>query len=633
MALPKKPPLLFTIGTAVLLIGGGAIAYWGLSWQRFFAESLPTGAKAIPETATVTLSLSTNPEQWRQLRQFGTPATQADFDQQLAQWRDRWFTQYGLSFQTHLAPWVGDEVTIALLPTALAEGEQEDVLIPRENHQIVLLPIADREAAQDVMTDFLASESGPVDAADSTATDATEDAPNNGIDQAGEAADQDKPSDQTEYRGVTLTRYDPSAEDAPAIGPETAAEGAVWMGLLGTELVLVADDMGAAEQAIDAYKGGRTIADLPGYGRAFEQTEWGDPFGKLYVSVPAATQFLAQASQPAIPPAVLSGFQASRGLVATVDLASQGIQIQSVSWLLPDSNRTYAVSEPLPEQLPNYLPQETVMMASGSSFAQFWTDLKERRTWSALTALDPDALALTLQSGTGLVMENDLIPWLGGEFALALVSPPPLEEAQPDAPAVTLPNPGLILMAQTSDRPQADQTFARLDEVVESRYRFTIRTTQVEDIDLTEWASPFGSLTLSRGWLTDSVTFLTVGNGVVNMIAPVPNRPLATDPLFQLVMAGAPEANNGHFYLNLGELDDSNRNLFLPNLPPDLQGVLEAIQAIGVTATILDERQLRYDLFLALRRGDRPGPLPTEVTATPSEAAPESTPTDRPDGE
>ncbi|NJN21896.1 MAG: DUF3352 domain-containing protein [Leptolyngbya sp. RL_3_1] len=623
MALPKKPPLLFTLGTAGFLIGGGAIAYWGLSWQRFFAESLPVGVKAIPETATVTLSLSTDPEQWRQLRQFGTPQTQADFDQRLAQWRDRWFTQYGLSFQDHLEPWVGDEVTIALLPTPLAEGEADDVLIPRENHQIVLLPIADREAAQAVLADFAGSDLEPTD---STAADTATDAAGDGT----EAPSTDT-ADTAEYRGVTLTRYDPSGGgdggDAGDAEVDPAAE-AVWMGVLGTELVLVADDIGAAEQAIDAYKGGRTLADLPGYGRAFDQTEGGNPFGKLYVSVPAATQFLAQASQPAIPPAVLSGFQASRGLVATVDLASQGIQIQSVSWLLPDSDRTYAVSAPLPETLPDYLPQETVMMASGSSFEQFWTDLKERRTWSALTALDPDALALTLQSGTGLVMENDLIPWLGGEFALALVSPPPPEEAQPGDPAVTLPNPGLILMAQTSDRPKADQTFAQLDEVVASRYRFTINTAQVEDSTLTEWASPFGSLTLSRGWLTDSVTFLTVGNGVVNMIAPVPNRPLATDPLFQLVMAGAPEANNGHFYLNLGELDDSNRNLFLPNLPADIQGVLQAIQAIGVTATILDERQLRYDLFLALRRGDRPGALPTGDSAAPPEAAPESTPTD-----
>ncbi|MDA0265594.1 MAG: DUF3352 domain-containing protein [Cyanobacteria bacterium] len=618
MALPKKPPLFFTIGTAVLLIGGGAIAYWGLSWQRFFAESLPMGVKAIPETATFTVSLSTDPDQWRQLRQFGTPETQTDFDQQLAKWRDRWFTQYGLSFEDHLEPWVGDEVTIALLPTPLTEGESDDVLVPREHHQIVLLPIADREAAQAVMADF--SGSG-LDPADSTATDTATD----GADDGTEA------SPTAEYRGVTLTRYDPSGD-----GDEANAEvepEAVWMGVLGSELVLVADDMGAAEQAIDAYKGGRTIADLPGYGRAFDQTEVGNPFGKLYVSVPAATQFLAQASQPAIPPAVLSGFQASRGLVATVDLASQGIQIQSVSWLLPDSDRTYAVSEPLPEQLPDYLPQETVMMASGSSFEQFWTDLKERRTWSALTALDPDALALTLQSGTGLVIENDLIPWLGGEFALALVSPPVVDAPDASPPEVSLPNPGLILMAQVSDRPKADQTFAQLDEVVQSRYRFTINTTQVEDTMLTEWASPFGSLTLSRGWLKESVTFLTVGNGVVDMIAPTPKRPLATDPLFQLVMAGAPDANNGHFYLNLGELDDSNRNLFLPNLPLETQGVLQAIQAIGVTATILDERQLRYDLFLALRRGNRPGALPTVAAPESTPEPAESTPTEDPTSE
>ncbi|HEY9737457.1 MAG TPA: hypothetical protein V6D06_14285, partial [Trichocoleus sp.] len=49
----------------------------------------------------------------------------------------------------------------------------------------------------------------------------------------------------------------------------------------------------------------------------------------------------------------------------------------------------------------------------------------------------------------------------------------------------------------------------------------------------------------------------------------------------------------------------------------------KAIEGIGVTATALGERQVRYDLFVALNRGERPGPLPSAQEAEPA-AEPEA---------
>jgi hypothetical protein len=568
----KKPPLVVTIGTTGLLLLAGALAYGGLRWRTLQARGLPAGVRAVPQSAVAAVTLSTNPEQWDQVRQFGTPETQTTFDQKLAEWRDRWLRQYDISFTADIAPWVGPEVTIAWVPPNAASADGEPGSLVGGEQRLLLLPIADPEAAQ------ISAAALPLAAND---------------------------DNSIEYRGVTLHPLSP---------PEAEGPEAVFVGLLGTRLILVAEDETVAQQAIDAYKGGKNLADLAEYRRSFEQIGVTQAFSKLYVNIPAATQLLAQTSQPTLPGTLIESFQETRGLAATIALETQGLQVRSTSWFGEDSDRTY-VNTNVPAQLPDYVPRDTLVFASGGSFQQFWADLSERRNWGALTALNPDNLSLALQGSTGLTLSEDLLPWLQGEFAFALV-PPSTASIQDDA--TPLPNPSLVALAQVSDRLAAEQAFAQLDDVVENRYRFTISDESAGDVELVRWTSPFESTMLSRGWLDSSIAFLALGVGTDEAIVPQPRRSLAQSPLFQLTTGDAPYPNNGYFFVNLAALTQTENNLFVPDLPVEDQGLLTAIEALGVTATVLDEQHLRYDLYLVLKRGNRPGPLPS---APASEAA------------
>ncbi|MGD1928224.1 MAG: DUF3352 domain-containing protein [Leptolyngbyaceae cyanobacterium] len=589
MILVKKPPLIVTIGTALVLVSAGVLTYVGLRWRLTRAQGLPVGVRAVPQAAVAAVTLSTDTEQWQQLRQFGNPETQATFDAQLAEWRDRWLTQYNIAYAEDIAPWIDAEVTIAWVPESESvTGNESGTVSLGEQGRLLLVPIADPEAAQ------ISAENLPL------------------------AAASDEP---TEYRGVTLTPLTPTSGDE---------NEALLMGLLGTQLIMVAEDENIAQQAIDAYKGGKNLADLAGYRRSFEHIGVPQAFGKVYLNVPAAAQLLAQSAQPALPAALLNSFQDSRGLAATMTLQSQGLQIASTSWFGPDSDRAY-VDTNVPAQLPEYLPSDTLVMASGGNFQQFWQDLSDRQSWGALTALNPDNLALALQGSTGLTLEDDLLPWLGGEFALALMPPPSADSETEDSP--TLPNPSLVVLAQVSDRPLAEQTFARLDEVVENRYRFTLTDEPAADVERVRWISPFESTMLARGWLESNIAFLTVGPDTDELIVPQPRRSLARSPLFQLTTGGAPYPNNGYFYVNLETLSQTENNLFLPDLSIENQGLLKAMQAIGVTATVVDEQRLRYDLYLALKRGNRPGPLPSSMSEPDSMEAEPSEQESPPEGE
>ncbi|HEY9880371.1 MAG TPA: DUF3352 domain-containing protein [Leptolyngbyaceae cyanobacterium] len=591
MVLAKKPPLLLTAGAALLLIGVGALAYWGLSRRGTLTRNLPVGIRAVPTDAVMAFSLSTSEEEWRRLRQFGTPETQAQFDQFLAKWRDRILTDNSLNFSTDIKPWIGPEVTVAILPDSQAvntPSEPTPLPLPEDTaNALVLLPIADPAKAQSTLGDRIQKS------------------------QAGASQD---------YKGITIQQVE-GAEGTP-----------LYAAVLGTEFVVVGNQLATVEQSIDAFKGGKSLVDVPGFNKAFEQLKSDNAFSHFYVNVPSAIQTLADNAQPALSPSTLETFKAPRGLAGALNLEAKGIQLQSISWLHSGTSQSFSQQNG-PDQLTQRVPANALLFVSGGNFQQFWQDLKEQHSLATILPIDTENVAVSLQAATGLTPEEDLLPWMKGEFALGILAPPQTNSS-PDG--TTVPNPALVLMVKASDRKAAGDAFARLDEVMKTRYRFAVKTEELGGAPVTRWTSPFEGLNLSHGWLEGDVAFLTLGTGVETAIAPRPKQSLAQDNLFQLTTGQAPRPNNGHFFVDLKDLSASQNNLLLPPLPENGIVTSKAIEAIGVTATVLGERQVRYDLFVALPRGNRPGALPqasqdepTNPSSTPG-SSPSSTPQSSP---
>ena len=163
------------------------------------------------------------------------------------------------------------------------------------------------------------------------------------------------------------------------------------------------------------------------------------------------------------------------------------------------------------------------------------------------------------------------------------------------------------MMVQTNDRQLAESAWSQLDDVMESRYRYDVTTRDVEGGSVTSWISPFEGMQFSHGWLPGNVTFFAVGAGAADAIAPSPNRPLASIRPFQTLTNKAPKPNNGHFYLDLNQINALEGSVFpLPDLPEE--GTVSAIEAIGLTSTVGD-RTMDYDLYIKLNKNSKPNPL------------------------
>jgi hypothetical protein len=81
-----------------------------------------------------------------------------------------------------------------------------------------------------------------------------------------------------------------------------------------------------------------------------------------------------------------------------------------------------------------------------------------------------------------------------------------------------------------------------------------------------------------------------------------------------------PDLHNGHFFVDLADLAKADNQLLLPCLG---RGCLAAagLEAMGVTATVLSDHQVRYDITLNPEAG-RSLPDPTDPQVVPSPPQP-----------
>ena len=569
MTKKKKPSLLLPVGAAVLLVGGGATAYWFLNQRGGGSGELPIGAEVIPQEALMTFSVSTDPGQWQQLREFGTPQSQAAFDKNLAQLRDRLLTANGYDYAKDIQPWIGKEASIALLsPQPLAAAPNTPAPAAPKPLAIVVLPIQNPLQAKQLL-----EQPRP---------------------QAGKLVDRT-------YKGFQIKETQGKAENISA----TVFDG---------RLLVVTTDPKAMDRAIDTYKGEQGQAALkatPGYAQAASKIQTAQTFGKLYLNFPAATAFTAANTGKTAPPNLAQ--TQTQGVAATLSLQTEGVHFKGVTWYKPDSQKTFQV-ENKGKSMPGRLPASTLLMASGGNLRQFWQNYSQGATAINLAVpASPDWLPNALKSTVNLDLEQDFLTWMQGEFSLALV-------ATPDGSPAGLPF-NLLFMVQSNDRRATEATLKQLDQTMADKYKFKVEATKAGDQPITNWSLPALGFTAAHGWLTDNVAFMALGSptvSVVNEILPKPSASLADSQAFKTSVPSGSTPNNGNFFVNVDAY--KAKNLPLPQLPLGNQNLLDAIRSIGVTAGISDARTTRYDVTVLLQKAGNPAPLPspTVPTNTPS---------------
>ena len=575
----KKLPLLLTLGASALLIGGGVVTYWLISRQGRLSV-MPVGANVVPQDALMVVSVSTEPDQWERLRSFGTPRSQAAFDQNLAQFRDRFLTRRGLEFQRDVQPWVGKEVTLAVLsPQAgvTIPSPSQPALPANSEPMVLVLPIADPVKAKAVLDQSPATKTGQWST--------------------------------RKYKGIDIRETLGSPDQSASIAA------------LDAQLVLVATTPKAIDQAIDTYKGGKALSSTPSYGDALGQINTERSWARIYVNIPALVSSSAINSNRPVPSqGLMTQLQQNQGLAATATLEPDGIQFKTVWWLTPDSKQRFEGKNNA-KMMPSRLPAETLRMASGSDLKQFWQEFTQGASSSLVRYIfpqgllsNPEKLRQGIKSAVNLDLEDDLLNWMQGEFSLALI--PSAQKSATNSPT------SLVFMVQSNDRRTAEKTLKQLDDVMASKYTFKVEAARIEGQSVVNWSLPTGDVSVTHGWLDGDVAFLSLnlGTPATPSFLPKPASPLSESEAFRKVTKTTLEQTNGHFFMDVDRALSLNNFFPLLQLPPMNRTVLEATNSIGVTSAVTSDRTTRYDIFVTLQKGNKPGALPSP-SASPIEGA------------
>lgn len=579
-----KSSLLFTIGAATLLIGLGFVTYL-IVISRGPGKDLPAGATVVPQDTMMAISISTQESEWNRLREFGTPESKASFEKTLADLRDRLLTANGYSYQQDIQPWVGNTAMVAFLRNKIAiplppRSPGAPPPPPAQQSVAIILPIANPIKAKELLA-------------------------------------KPKPLNQGKmvernYKGVQVTE----TQGVPDRNFSVA--------VLGTNYLAVTTDPAATDRIIDTYKGEPSLAKIPGYGDAIEQIKNPGAFGQIYVNIPVAAAFAAANSARQITPENLEKQQQNQGFATTVTLDAEGMGFKSISWLKPDSQKRIAV-ENNAEKMVNRLPSDTIMMVSGGNLQRLWQDYVSGADANPIAPIDPQVLRTALKSTTGLDLDKDLINWMAGEFSVSLI-PAPAKNPKDKFAA------GFVFMVETNNRRAADKSLKQLDDTMKTK-GFRVEEIQAGGKRAIKWTSPFGGITVTRGWLND-VAFLTVGAPVLDAILPAPKSPLLGSELFQKTVRSQLKPHNGNFYIDT-ESAFNPKNLALPEFPPSQKIWIDAMRSIGVTASVIGDRTTRYDVFVNLKKSDKSTPAPTRLSPrssspTPSLASPSPSPSASP---
>lgn len=578
-----KPTLLLTVGAAALLVGGGAAALAYFLNRGVAPNDMPVGANIVPQDALMAVSVTTNGDQWQKLREFGTPQSQAAVDKNLAQLRDRLLTANNLDYERDIKPWVGDEVTFAFLsaaakPSTLAPvpGSSPDVLpsptpkispsalppVPLPQNQqatIIVLPIRDALKAKEVLE-----------------------------------------KSRTQAGTVTERVYQDISIQEIKGGQQSYSVAA-----LDGKLLVVTNNPETMSRAIDTYKGAPALATVPGYSQSLAKVKTAQPFGKLYVNLPAAA---ATNPSQANPQAIAA--QELQGLATNFNLEPEGIRFKSVYWLKPGSQRQHEVKNNA-HDIASRLPSDTLLMVSGGSLQRFWRDYSQGSMVNPFMPINPQTLEKGVQSTVNLDLQKDFLAWMDGEFSLALVATP--ENAAPTTPY------SFVLMVKASDRRAAEAALTKLDQAMASRYKLKIEESKVANQSVVNWSLPLAGPTITHGWLDGDVAFLSLGAPLAPSLIPKPAQALADSDTFKKSVPLDLSPNNGHFYVDV-ERAIAAKNLPMLQIPPGNRDLFSAIRALGVTAAYSDDRSIRFDIFTALQTGNAPAPLPapTMPAALPS---------------
>ncbi|MBW4690602.1 MAG: DUF3352 domain-containing protein [Lyngbya sp. HA4199-MV5] len=525
-----------------------------------------------------------------------------------------------IDFTQDIQPWLGDQVAIALVPTAGSIASS--VLQTFDSSAVLLVPITKPDRFDDFLRKLKATRS--------------------------------KPDIEREYKGVTLLQWSAPAEQTPpvvepdattqrrvpALSPsaqrplpwnaisrflEEPVVGAVKPKVFpppppvpgeppapapepspakpqqpkGLAIALLPGNLAVAAQVetledlIDARSEREPLSQSPLFQRTLQHPQAGRSLVTSYGEVSAIAKFLwaltknsPSTAEFGLPPMSESQLTALTKLYSTVDsriwLAPEGIHSQVNFYYTTPQPQMATRVVPDANQILSRLPSATYLSASSRNFKQQWKNSLDSAQDDLASQIAITSLRNGFRTATGLDPEKDIIPWMDGEYAFFFF-PTRGGFLNYIYPKLNL---GVGLIVQTSDRPAAEAALKKLDQFIkkEAKGEVAIVPKQLKGQPIVSWETKDkGKMIsfLSHGWVDAKTLVITTGAQPMADLTPKPYLPLHLNYTFQTATTSFPIPNDGYFYVNMGATLSFFYNLILPSLSTTESVFVQEFQRIA----------------------------------------------------
>ncbi len=461
---------------------------------------------------------------------YGDVVAEDDTDELVTEMESR----YDISFETDVKPWIGSEIAVAIVNLSdLIDGQEDPI-------GVIAAATRDRGASDAFLEKIRAS----LEADGYEVTEAT-------------------------YQGTT---YYVQQSELDWETPIVFGSVKKW--------VILASSVDTMNSVIDVSQGNAdSLAKNERYTRLLQVLP-DDAVGLVFYDMTDIMAPLLADSGVELPPETTKQLETFHTVGVAVGLDTEGIKLDLITLFDPDALSPEQLqsmsSDANPGRILQQIPHDALGFSSGQNLAATWASYinNMQNNPDFATQLED------LEASMGLSIDEELLAWTTGEYALAVVQSPQAAEI-----------PIGVFATLEVDAPEAAQTkMGELAGLLEDM-GYVFQAEDVGGVEMQIVDDPYMGITLGYGF---SEQHLVIGlmRDALEIAVDDGITPVADDETFKRVQSHLPRNNRGYFYLNVAEIwklvygsaAESDKGLYDEDVGP----FVEPIKAIGFAGSIVD---------------------------------------------
>lgn len=555
----SKSKFLIPVAGVAIVVAGSVVAYTYLKGPSGDSSGALGSAKLVPSTALMATYITTDPQAWAKLQQFGTPEAQKLVTKSLEDFNQQMLKDGNISYEKDVKPWIGG-VMVAVLPPNAAKPVQANVPSPGANPPVklqqepkilMLVGIKDKISALNFATKLKGQKGVKIQ--------------------------------ESDYKGEKIT-------EAIEKGKPT------YSAILNNSYIALAPERQTVEQAIDTLKGQSSFASKEGASAILAKgVDIKNSLAQIYIPDYAGVIQQLVAANPQttqLPPQTLAQLKQVKSLVAGIGIDDSGVRLKAIANLDPQLNKFQYQNSP--GKIVGQFPSETFAFIAGNGISQSWSAVTQQSSEYPEFKQGLEQIRSQLKLAANLDLDKEIFGWMNGEFALGAIP-----SNQGILASVGF---GGAFVFDTSDRKTAEATFTKLDNLAKKQ-QINITQRNIGGKNITEWQIPQQGALLAHGWLDQDTVFLAMGGPIAEALAASKSPSLDKSDTFKAVTGSLQTPNGGYFYLDMDKTVSLVSRFAAQGqpIPPEANAILGSIRGFGVTATSPDKSTSQLEMLLALK--------------------------------